>query len=324
MDAVELSGAELSGVSAGTSRYGVREFAGGADPAAGAWDRYRIASLTKPVTAAAVVLALESRGIPLAAAAAELLPSLASDWRADPGVTVEQLLGQTAGLQEAVDADALAAAGVSDGPDAIQEAARLAVRGGSERRPGERWAYYNGNYFVAGAILEAVTGVPYEEAVERLVIGPWELERTGFGTPGEPVTGWDGAAAVPAGYPRARRPSGGLWSCTADLLAFAERLLGTPTLLAEISRPRTRPDDPAPYGLGWAVGPSGQLYLNGRLPGYRAGFLLAPAHGYASVALANRSEALPAIARLLSNLQQPLTGDDLAGPIDAFAARAPG
>jgi D-alanyl-D-alanine carboxypeptidase len=74
------------------------------------------------------------------------------------------------------------------------------------------------------------------------------------------------------------------------------------------------------YGLGWAVGPSGQLYLNGRLPGYRTAFLLSPGHGYASVALASRADALPGIARVLSDLQQPLTGDDLSREIEAFAA----
>ena len=124
----------------------------------------------------------------------------------------------------------------------------------------------------------------------------------------------------PGGFPRARRPSGGLWSCAADLIAFAERLLATPALIEETRRPRTRPGDPMTYGAGWAIGPSGQLYLNGRLPGYRTAFLLSPAHGYASVALASQTDALPGVARLLSELQHPLTGDDLSREINAFAA----
>ena len=104
---------------------------------------------------------------------------------------------------------------------------------------------------------------------------------TGFATPAAPVTGWDRQSPRPAAaYPRARRPSGGLWSCAADLLTFSERALD-PAILPETRRPRTRPDDPMTYGLGWAIGPSGQLYLN--------------------------------------DLQRPLTGDDLAAAIDAFA-----
>jgi len=73
------------------------------------------------------------------------------------------------------------------------------------------------------------------------------------------------------------------------------------------------------YGLAWALGPSGQMYLNGRLAGYRTAVLLAPDHHYASVALGNQSQLLPQIAKRLSDLQHELTGDDLSGEIDAFA-----
>jgi D-alanyl-D-alanine carboxypeptidase len=278
-----------------------------------------MASLTKAFTSAATVLALGERAIPLSTPAIELLPSLAHDWRADPAITVEQLLGQIAGLRESVDGAAVAALG--DGPDAIQEGARLIVRAGNERAPGERWSYYNGNYFVIGAILASVTGASYEDALAQALLDPWGLTRTGFETPAALVEGWDGQMSLPVeAYPRGRRPSGGLWSCVDDLLGFAEHLLQHAFLLEQTRRPRTRADDPMGYGLGWAIGPSGQMYLNGRLSGYRTAALLIPDHGYASVALANRTDALPEIARLLSDLQYPLTGDDLTTEIDAFAA----
>jgi len=83
---------------------------------------------------------------------------------------------------------------------------------------------------------------------------------------------------------------------------------------------RTRSDDPMRYGLGWAVGPSGQMYLNGRLPGYRAVLMLLPDHGLVAAGLAASSNALPALARAVSDLQLGLTGDDLTDAIDGFAA----
>jgi D-alanyl-D-alanine carboxypeptidase len=304
---------------AGVSHGGRRTVtSGGTEPVSGS-SSYRIASLTKSFTSAATVLALRERGIALSTPAIELLPSLAADWRADPAITVEQLLGQTAGLRESVDGAAVAALG--DGPDAIREGARLVVRAGNQRAPGERWSYYNGNYFVAGAVLAAVTGATYEEACAGGLLRPWGLGRTGFDTPAAAVGGWDGQTPLPAGeYPRGRRPSGGLWSCVDDLLGFAEHLLGDPLLLRETRRSRTQAGDPASYGLGWAIGPSGQMYINGRLSGYRTAALLIPARSYASFALANCTDALPEIAGLLSDLQRPLTGDDLAAEIDAFAA----
>ncbi|WP_433291213.1 serine hydrolase domain-containing protein [Actinoplanes sp. CA-030573] len=282
----------------------------GSRTVAGADGSFRIASLTKVLTSAALVLTLRDRGIPLDTPAIELLPGLADDWRADRSLTVEQLLGQVSGLRESVDAATVAALGAGD--QALSEAARLVVRAGNERPPGTRWSYYNGNYFLAGAMLH-----PYEESLHNRVIRPWQLTRTGFAEPPGPVAGRNGDDAVPPiDYPRGRRPSGGLWSCVPDLLTVGERLIGD----GEFRRARTTGDDPMAYGLGWALGPAGQMFLNGRLPGYRAAMLMVPAHEYVSVVLTADENALPAAARLLSDLQLPLTGQDIAAGIDRFAA----
>jgi hypothetical protein len=48
--------------------------------------------------------------------------------------------------------------------------------------------------------------------------------------------------------------------------------------------------------------------------------MLDPRHTFAAVGLANQENALPMLADSVSRQQQPLTGDDLAGLIDAFAA----
>jgi hypothetical protein len=61
-----------------------------------------------------------------------------------------------------------------------------------------------------------------------------------------------------------------MWSSVPDLLTVGKGLLADRALLDDIRRPRTTPDDPLVHGLGWALGPSGQMYLNGRLPGYAA------------------------------------------------------
>lgn len=164
---------------------------------------------------------------------------------------------------------------LGEGDDAHLEAARLVVRAGNERAPGARWSYYNGNYLLAGAILAALTGTTYENALLESTFTPWNLGLTGFTTPPSAVPGWDGTTELASlAYPRTRRPSDGLWSSVPELLAAGEGLLADRALLEEIRRPRTRADGPMTYGLGWAVGPSGQLYLNGRLPGYRAAMVL--------------------------------------------------
>jgi CubicO group peptidase (beta-lactamase class C family) len=83
-----VSRTALPALAVGVSDRGARTIAaGGKAPVTGS-SSYRIASITKAFTAAATVLALTERAIPLSTPAIELLPSLASDWRADPAITV--------------------------------------------------------------------------------------------------------------------------------------------------------------------------------------------------------------------------------------------
>lgn len=280
---------------------------------------FRIASLTKPITAAATVLAFEDRGLPLETPLLELLPTLERDWNADSRLSAAQVLGQVSGLRESVDASEMATLG--DGDGALLEGARRVVRAGQEESPGRRWSYYNGNYFLAGAALAALTDATYEDAVDRMVLTPWSLTRTSFDPPAEPALAHVRGAAVDEGtYPRSRRPSGGLWSTVGDLLGFGECLMRKAGLLRAVRGSTAPAESTLRYGLGWAIGPSGQMFVNGRLTGYRAVMLVAPEHDHVAVALVNDGHALPGIAQWISDLQRPLTGDDLADAIDAFAA----
>lgn len=308
-----MAGPAVVGVSAGRARQVV------AAGAAASHTPFRIASLTKPFTAVAAVKAARSAGVGLDAPVLDVLPDLRDDWAADPGLTIAEVLSQTSGLADTVSADEVCRLGEDDRVSV--EAARLVVRAGNARPRGQAWEYYNGNYFLVGAVIAALAGTTYEDAVAELVLRPWGLTATSFDPPDDLAVGVDRGAPVAATpYPRGRRPSGGLCSTAADLLTFGERLLGERELLAQVRRIRTRPDDSLRYGLGWAVGPSGQMYLNGRLSGYRTALLLVPESALVAVALAGDSDALPAQARILSEIQRDLTGDDLAAAIDAFAA----
>ena len=280
---------------------------------------FRIASLTKALTAVCAVRAAERAGVGLDTHVLDVLPALRDDWAADTGPTIAEVLSQTSGLATTVTADDISRLGDED--TVSMEAARLVVRAGSTRPRGHLWEYYNGNYFLAGAVIAALTRTTYEDALVDLVLRPWGLTATSFVPRANLARGVEQDRTFTASaYPRGRRPSGGLCSTAADLIAFGERLLDDAGLLTQARTVRTRPEDPMRYGLGWAIGPSGQMYLNGRLPGYRTALLLVPDHNLVGATLAADSDALPAEARILSELQRDLTGDDLAEAIDAFAA----
>lgn len=279
---------------------------------------FRIASLTKPLTAVAAVRAAQRAGVGLKTPVLTVLPELQTDWAADQRVTIAHVLSQTSGLAATVSANDISRLG--DDESVVLEAARLVVRAGSERAPGKEWEYYNGNYFLAGAVIAALTRKTYENSIDELILRPAGLEATSFVPPVDLARGIDRYVPVrDSSYPRGRRPSGGLCSTATDLLAFGEYLLHDLDLLNEVRLIRTGPNDAMRYGLGWAVGPSGQMYLNGRLPGFRTALMLVPDHNLVGVALASDSDALPAEAQVLSNLQEHLTGDDLADAINKFA-----
>ena len=161
--------------------------------------------------------------------------------------------------------------------------------------------------FLAGAVISALMGRTYEAALDDLVLRPWQLASTSFDPPPDLASGVDHERRplAAADYPRGRRPSGGLCSTAEDLLAFGEHILADTDLLKlEVRRTRTRSDDPVRYGLGWAIGHSGQMYPAERQTSQSwssraidAGF---QAHHLVALTLAADSDALPAQASILN------------------------
>ncbi|MET9502272.1 serine hydrolase [Streptomyces sp. NPDC006622] len=149
---------------------GVHDLTSGrpADPHA----RFRAGSVTKVVTAAAV-LKLVARGeIDLDRPVQRYLPGLlGKDFRP---VTVRQLLNHTSGIP--------AGDGLGDTFEEVyahrydtltpQAVVASAAAKGPEFRPGRKQHYLNINYTVLGLLIEKVTGRPYASAATGLVLAP--------------------------------------------------------------------------------------------------------------------------------------------------------
>jgi hypothetical protein len=143
------------------------------------------------------------------------------------------------------------------------------------------------------------------------------MERTGF-THEEPLAA--GHQAEPGArehrvaeslpYPRARRPSGGLYSCTGDLLSFAAHQLGGPGPLdagsrRELQTAQIEVDADGGYGLGLGVSAARgrpTLEHGGSVPGFRSQLLLLPDEGTALVLLTNSGRGLLAIEDVLDSV----------------------
>jgi CubicO group peptidase (beta-lactamase class C family) len=265
--------------------------------------RFRIASITKPLVATLAMRLVEEGRLALD----EPLTGLRLPWA---GITLRHLLSHQAGL--AGDWP-VSLADYGEGDDAFKRLAGDEAAAGPVG-PGELFSYCNPGYWVAGAVIERAAGMPFEEAMRRFVTEPLGMERTGF-TPEGPVAvrhlaepgSREHRVAEPLPYPRARRPSGGLYSCTGDLLDFAAHLLGGPGLLSadslrELETAQIEVSDDGGYGLGLGVSAARgrpTLEHGGSVPGFRSQLLLVPDERTALVLLTNSGRGLLAIEEML-------------------------
>src|SRR3712207_777673 len=111
--------------------------------------------------------------------------------------TVRQLLSHTAGLGNPLPIRWVRPEAAPADPEALSTV--VTRHGASKRPPGERAAYSNIGYLLAGRVIEAVTGTPVEHCVTERVLAPLGLTRTGFR--------FGSASPRAVGYVRLPRPA---------------------------------------------------------------------------------------------------------------------
>ncbi|MEX0169094.1 serine hydrolase domain-containing protein [Streptomyces sp. LMG1-1-1.1] len=221
-------------------------------------------------------------------------------------VTIAQLLGHSGGL-------------AAETPGAWWERSSAELRPelsdvlGEEpfvRAPGRRHHYSNPGYTLLGSLVEAVRGVPWEEALRREILEPLGMERTTVDPAAPHAGGWavhpwaDVMLPEPSEHLGIMAPAGQLWSTAADLARFAaflaaggERVLDAASV-AEMRAPAAATgegDWEGSYGLGLQlVSRDGRTLIghSGSLPGFVACLWVSVEDGLAGVALANATSGV--------------------------------
>jgi CubicO group peptidase (beta-lactamase class C family) len=139
---------------------------------------YRFGSMTKPVTATALMQLVEQGRVDLDAWAGEYVPEFPEYWK----VTVRQLLDHSACMQDSLRlTDALIAKpGESFAP--LEEIFIQYAKDYPELacEPGKVSQYSNGHYLALARIIEQVSGEPYETHVVNQVLIPLKMDSTRF------------------------------------------------------------------------------------------------------------------------------------------------
>ena len=197
-----------------------------------------IASMSKPITAIAVLMLMEDGKLSLDDPIAKYVPELAGLKTADgktPRITIRHLLTHTSGMGEATDEKSKTARTLADLIPAFASKP-LAFE------PGSKWQYCQSGILTLGRIVEIVSGVPFEVFLRKRIFDPLDMKDTTFYLKEAQMPRWviparrEGEQLVPAeigllyGHPptwRGHYPAGngGLFSTAPDYTRFAQMLL---------------------------------------------------------------------------------------------------
>lgn len=226
--------------------------------------RFQIASISKALTAVAIMQRVEAGRLALDDPIGRHLPGLPVAWRA---ATLRNLLGHTAGIASISEFDrppcdvGKPEAAYAPG-DVLREVDCLPLR----FTPGERWSYGDTGYYLLGRLLARSEGGSYEDAMRRTVFGPAGMTTAAVQRQpplAEIATGyrWTGERYEPAPpfNPMVDEGNGAIVASVLDLARW-DAALDASTLLRAATRDTMWTPVPvrsgtSSYGLGFGLTP---------------------------------------------------------------------
>lgn len=249
-----------------------------------------IASQTKPITATALMMLVDAGKLSLDDPVEKYLPEFHGQWlaveqddshmllkRPRHRITVRNILSHTSGLPFA---SAMEQPTLDMLPLSI--AARSYAMTPLQFEPDSRYQYSNAGINTAGRLVEVLSGMPYEEFLQKRLFDPLGMKDTCFRPnksqiarlaksykPNGDKTDLEETTISQLTYPlenptRQPMPAGGLFSTAADVVRFCRMILNAGTLdgnrylsetaVKQMTTRQTGEGIPESYGLGWATG----------------------------------------------------------------------
>jgi CubicO group peptidase (beta-lactamase class C family) len=233
---------------------------------------YRIASLTKPITASTVLISEQAGRLSRTDKISRFLAY------AEPAPTVDELIKHIPGLSNYTSTPGYAG---STAPTTVESLLSLIPPWDGVRRN----QYSNSHYALLGAVLQRANGLRYEEIVQRDIFGPAGMSRSSFAIPPE-------SESVGFPFPSRTHPSwayaaGAVTSTAADLNRFNQALLSNRFGFGAVES-FDRSAGVTSFGMGSAV-QNGDLRFthSGLLDSYSSFSVIFPADRSSVVVLCN-------------------------------------
>jgi CubicO group peptidase (beta-lactamase class C family) len=253
-----------------------------------------IASQSKPMTAAALMMLVDEGRVSLDDPVEKYLPEfkgqmVAVERDADHvllrkpthPITVREVLSHTSGLPFSSPLEQPTLDGLP-----LREAVHSYALGPLQFQPGAKYQYSNAGINTAGRIIEVVSGMPYEKFMAERLFKPLGMSDTTFWPTAQQVrrlaksyqpnadkTGLEETTVTQLRYPLTDRqhrypmPAGGLFSTASDTARFCQMILAggvfngrrllSEAAINQMTRKQTGAGIQDSYGLGFGIGPEG-------------------------------------------------------------------
>jgi CubicO group peptidase (beta-lactamase class C family) len=257
---------------------------------------FQIGSISKTFVGTAVMALVDQGSLELDAPLRSYVPDLhLSTDELTEQVTMRHLLTHTTGWVGDYFAD------TGDGDDALARFAGKLTKAPQLTPLGAVYSYNNSAFNLAAHVVATIAGVPYERAVKDLILEPLGMQRTYYRTEdaigGRIAVGHRDGRAQGWRRPRAHNGAGGVLSCVADLLVYAQFHLGdgSPLMRRSTLEQMHAPSRPAGslcdwVGLVWMIDHYAGVEVvhhGGTTNGYMADLRLVPERDLAWVMLTN-------------------------------------
>lgn len=218
--------------------------------------KFRIGSLTKQFTAAAILLLQERGKLNVRDGICKYLQDCPASWQS---LTIHQLLTHTSGIPNITALPDWEAKKTV--PATMWQTVARFRDLPLEFKPGERFKYSNSNYLLLGLIVEKASGASYEAFMTENVFAPLQMSETGLDHSERILknraAGYsrDGEAIVNAAFVEMNIPyaAGALYSTVGDLFRW-EQALYAENFLSKKSLDAMFTAEKSGYAYGWGVG----------------------------------------------------------------------
>lgn len=292
---------------------------------------FQIGSITKTMTATLAMRLVEQGKLDLDMPIRHYLPTLRlQDAHATANATLRHLFTHTGGWVGDYFED------TGRGEDALARYVTNMADLPQQTPLGAFWSYNNAGFSLAGRVIEAVTGQPFETVTQELLFTPLGMTMSFFFPEeimthrfavGHTVTPTETTVATPWALRRSAHPAGGVTSTVRDMLRYArfhlnggrtesgEQLMQPATIAAMQARQVAAGSMADGVGISWLLNTLDGVPLvshGGATNGQIAQLTLVPSHGFALVILTNANRGRE-VTRDLANwilehylgLQQP-------------------